>query len=197
MMQLHYTPTSPYARKVRVVIREKGLGDRVEEVVSSPLSDEGVPGHPLNKVPALRTEHGDWLFDSPLLCAYLDALDGKPSLSVHSTSSVSRWLAESLADGVLDRAVPHVLESRRPEREQSSYWQTRRLAAIARALQEMARVLNDAPSAFDIASISFVCTLAYVDFRLPQLAWKAAHPAMADWLAEQVERPSFAATHYG
>lgn len=197
-MQLRYSPTSPYVRKVTVTILELGLSDRVERIPTNPWdADTDLPGdNPLGKVPVLITEDGSTLFDSPVICEYLDSLAGTPKL--FPPSGAQRWRAlrlQALADGVLDAGVSRFLElNKRAESERSQMWLTRQTAVIERAIDTLEAEVAEGSSAPTIGEITAGCALGYVDFRLPELIWRDSHPRLAQWYSGFAERPAMRET---
>ena len=124
-MKLYVSPTSPFARKARVLVRELDLGESVEEIVVDPWSDETLRSiNPLGKVPALLLDDGSALFNSPVVCEYLNDLGGGkffPGMSLWR-GTAGRWRSlglQALGDGVLDAAVRTVLEGRPPEAQRN------------------------------------------------------------------------------
>lgn len=210
-MTLFYTLGSPYARKVRIVAREKSLAGSINEVLVN-LADapDLIRTNPLGKIPALLRADGFSLYDSPVICAYLDSIEIEhpvvDSLGLHSSASDvplipidhdARWLvlrAEALADGVLDAAVACVMESRRPAAEQSSTMVKRQHEKIVRAIDEMEKQLSLLPSAFNLGHIAFISVLGYLDFRIPELAWRSRAPQLTEWFVKADERDSARAT---
>ena len=196
-MKLYYSPTSPYVRKVRVVAIEKGLADRVELVAASPWPDPAAVAavNPLGKVPALVTDDGLALYDSPVICEYLDVL--VPAAPLIPRSGSARWQVlrcQALCDGILDAAVGIVLERRRPEAERSMSSQQRSADAIRRSVVALVTELRPAGAAFDLGQISIAVALGYLEFRLGDLDLGAGLPAIHNWWAAIRERPSLVAT---
>ncbi|MBS0376401.1 MAG: glutathione S-transferase N-terminal domain-containing protein [Proteobacteria bacterium] len=199
-MKLYYSPTSPYVRKVRVVAIEKGLAEQVELVDASPwpLPTTVAAVNPLGKVPALVTDDGLTLYDSPVICEYLDAL--VPASPLIPRSGAARWRVlrcQALCDGVLDAAVAIVLERRRPEAERSAAAQARATDAIRRSVAAFGAELNPAATPFDLGQISIAVALGYLEFRLGDLDIGTGAPALADWWRAVRDRPSLAATRPG
>lgn len=195
-MQLIYAKPSPYSRKVRVTALEKGLADRVEEIIASPMEDPAVllAANPLGKVPALRLDDGQCLYDSWVICEYLDSLAPTPRLIPDGVERFAVLRRAALADGVLDAAVTARLELLRPEAIRWAPWTDRQRRAIERGLAVMEQDVAALGTALTLAHIEFAVTLEYLDFRLPDLAWRAGHPALAAWLGEFSQRPSMLAT---
>ncbi len=199
-MKLYYSPTSPYACKVRILVRERGLEQAVQEVSVNPLDPDApipVPG-PLGKVPVLVTDEGQVFFDSPVICAFLDQQGEAAALL--PLSGPARWgveRAQALGDGLIDAAVSLVMEGRRPATERSSYWQARWQGVIERVLPVIAHGLEAHGQGVDLGHISWLCALGYLDFRLPAIDWRKDFPDMARWADAMASRPALAATVLG
>lgn len=195
-MKLRYSPTSPYVRKVRVTVLEIGFEDQVEDIptdVWAPGTDIG-KDNPLGKVPALITDDGKVLFDSPVVCEYLDSL---ANASIFPDSGSARWTAlrqQALGDGILDAAILRLLESRRPPEQQSEAWTTRQKAAIGRALNLLEGEAEMFAGPISIGQISAGCALGYLDFRFPDDGWRDGRPKLAAWYETFSARPSMQAT---
>ncbi len=199
MMKLRYSPTSPYVRKVSVVALETGLNDRIERVPTNVWASDTYIGrdNPLGKVPALTTEGGEVLYDSPVVCEYLDSLhDG---IKLFPPAGGTRWTAlrrQALGDGILDASVARVVENRvRKENERSVTWVERQKTVINRgldALEEEVDAFSAGP--ISIGHIAIACACGYLDFRLATDNWRAGRPALAKWYAAFAKRPSMVAT---
>jgi len=194
-MQLLYSPTSPYARKVRVVAIERGLTDRIEMVAANPLGEDTAAlraKNPLGKIPTLVLDDGTTLFDSPVICEYLDALAAGPRLLAES--GAERWAclrAAALADGVMDAAFSLVMEGRRPDLQRSHEWRTRWRQAIVASTAQFGPASG---GAFDLGQVGMACAWGYLNFRLPEIAAEAVTPQVRDWWARVSERRSIAQT---
>jgi glutathione S-transferase len=195
-VQLIYAKPSPYSRKVRVTLLEKGLTGQVQEIIASPMEDPAalLDANPLGKVPALRLDDGQCLYDSWVICEYLDSLAPAPRLIPDGTDRFAVLRRAALADGVLDAAVTARLELLRPEAMRWAPWTDRQRRAIERGLAVMEQDVAALGPALTLAHIEFAVTLEYLDFRLPDLAWRAGHPALAAWLGPFSQRPSMLAT---
>lgn len=197
-MQLLISPTSPYARKARVLVREKGLLEQVEETFLNPHQDpaELLARNRLGKIPVLVRDDGDALYDSPVICEYLDCLTDSPRLI--PASGEARWAvlrAQALADGILDLAVAIVMERARPESEQSPKSMARWREKIERAVGGMSETLSAMRTdGFDLGRVACAVTLGYLDFRLPEYDWRAAQPELIDWYANVAARRSMEET---
>lgn len=194
-MRLYYSPTSPYARKVRAVAIEKRLADSIRMIETSPLENpqELHRANPLGKVPTLVLADGRAVFDSPVICGYLDEIGSGPILVPPAPDDRLAVLTrQALADGVMDVAFSLVMERRRPSAEQSAAWCTRWIAAIERGVATM--VATPRPSAVDLGDLSCACALSYLDFRLPRIDWRSINPPLGPWLAVMEQRRSLAET---
>ncbi|MSP51749.1 MAG: glutathione S-transferase [Alphaproteobacteria bacterium] len=195
-MKLRYAPTSPYVRKSLVVAHEAGLIDRIELVPTNPWRSETtlVNDNPLGKVPALTTGDGLTLFDSRVICEYLDSLNHGPKL--FPPSGEARWRALKLAalgDGILDAADVRIMESRRAAEKIDAAWDGRKKAQIERALDELER-LAPTFAGIDIGLITVGCALGELDFRFPAEDWRRARPRLSQWWHTFAARPSLART---
>jgi glutathione S-transferase len=199
-MKLIGAVTSPYVRKVRVVMAEKKLDySFVAENVWS-ADTKIAESNPLGKVPCLIMEGGEALFDSRVIVEYLDTLSpvGKLIPSVgRERAEVKTW--EALADGLLDASILARLEATwdgRSKAQRSQVWIDRQLAKVTDSLKAMSTGLADKPFCFGIhltlADISVGCALGYLDFRFPHIDWRASHPNLAKLQEKLVLRPSFA-----
>lgn len=196
-MKLFYSTTSPYARKARVAIAECGLADRVELVLAAPfeLPADLLACNPLSKIPALITDEGEALYDSPVICEYLDTLGNTPRLiPSHGPARWSALRGQALADGILDAGVLVLLEGRRPQSERSPAWVAKQTGVINRGLDAFEREAAGLAEGFSIAHITLGCALGWLDFRFPDPDWRTARPALAAWDAAFQHRPSMAAT---
>lgn len=196
-MKLYFSVNSPYARKCRVLVLEKGLQNNVEFVDRMPLTDPIPPdllaANPLGRVPALELDDGTTLTESALICEYLDSLSA-PHLFPKEQKEyfvMRRFLA--LNDGILDAAVHCRLEAMKPPERQTPEWVARKEKSIVRTLGTLEGEIP-AQAPITMATIGFGVMLAYLDLRLPHLDWRKAHPTYADWLKTFSTRPSMLAT---
>lgn len=196
-MKLRYSPTSPYVRKVSVVALETGLDQRIERIptnVWAPSTDVATD-NPLGKVPALITEGGETLFDSPVICEYLDSLhDG---LKLFPPPGGARWTAlrrQALGDGILDAGVLRRLESGRPENERSSSWIARQTATVRRGLDALEDEAEALGGPITIGHIAIGCALGWLELRFPDDDWRENRPSLARWYETFAQRPSMQET---
>lgn len=195
-MKLRHSTTSPFARKCVIAAMECGLDDRVEVVPTSPFAADTDLGrdNPLGKVPCLITESGEPLFDSPVICEYLDSLhDG---VKLFPASGGARWAQlrlQALGDGILDAAVAKRVETAmRPEDKRWPSWIERQDLAIRRALDVLEQDCGGWGRDFLIGQITVACALGYLDLRFKDDDWRKGRPALAGWFAEASLRPSVA-----
>ena len=196
-MKLRYSPTSPYTRKVTVTALETGLHDKIERVptnVDDPNNDIWTQ-NPLVKVPCLVTDDGTPLFDSPVICEYLDSLSKGPKM--FPAPGPARWTAlrrQALADGIMDAAILRMGESRREKNLQSEAFlkkQSRKMEQGLDALEAEADKLN---GPLDIGLISIGCVLEYLDLRWPGDEWWKKRPKLTAWQKTFGQRPSMLTT---
>jgi len=196
-MKLRYSPTSPYVRKVLVAAIETGLDKRIELVTTSTADPASglVKDNPLGKVPALLLDDGSSLYDSPVICEYLDSLHAGPKLI--PASGPQRWTAlrrQALADGIMDAGVLGRGEALRPEGEKSPAFlalQRQKMAAATDALEKEAASFG---TGLDIGLIAIGCALGYADFRYAADEWRKGRPALAKWYEGFAKRPAMQRT---
>ncbi|MBK7794533.1 MAG: glutathione S-transferase [Betaproteobacteria bacterium] len=198
-MKLLASPTSPYARKVRIALAEKKIEYSLVEV--SPVADEPTIAavNPLAKIPVLIVEDGLHVYDSRVIVEYLDSVSPVSRLipePARQRITVKRW--EALADGVCDATVAIVLERNRPAAQQSDAWIERQRRKVEQGVAELARELADKPwchgDGYSLADIATGCALGYLDLRLPDFDWRDAHPNLARLAEKLGKRASFADT---
>jgi glutathione S-transferase len=184
-MKLYSSPASPFARKARIIAHELGL--KIEEINVNPLTSEELRRvNPLGKIPALVLDDGSALYDSPVICEYLNEMGGGkffPGMSLWRSAS-GRWLAlglQALGDGLSDAAVARVIEGRLPEDKRNQDAIARHLAAIARGLDTLERAASKLAEFPTIGEVAVGCALGYLDFRLPDLDWRATRPKLGEW----------------
>lgn len=194
-MKLFHSPASPFARKVMACAVTRDIANQIElvPVVAQASPPALLAANPLSKIPVLVTEDGVSLFDSPVICEYLDTVGDAPAL--FPPSGRARWRAlrfQALADGVMDAAVLRRGEGLRPREPARDAAMARQQAAIVRSLAEFDADLPHATA--DIGSLSVACALGYLDFRFPHEPWRANNPALAEWAAAMAEQPGLVAT---
>ncbi len=200
-MKLIYGIPSPYSRKARMAIIEKGLEEKIVMVACNPFEDPETvrAANALGKVPALILDDGAALFDSPVICEYVDTLSAEHSLI--PAQAPDRWTVlrmQALCDGILDAVYNIAMEHRRDEQECSASW-IRTWAGTAKrgldVLEEQVGTLNDS---FDMRAIGIVSVLEYTDIRAADVIdWRLGRPNLVSWHDSIKERPSVVATKPG
>lgn len=198
-MILHWSPSAPFVRKVLICAMERGIDDLVETIRTPVAPVRANPtllagDNPLSKVPALRLQNGASLYDSRVICEYLDQLGEQPPLI--PVRGEERWRSlrrQALADGVSDIVILWRDEGMRGESASKRHIDTMRTKFDA-ALNQMARDMENPDSTFNIGDIATGCALSYLDFRVEEMDWRAGRPALADWYQQFEERPSAVAT---
>ena len=198
-MKLIGSHTSPFVRKVRIVLAEKKI--EYDFVIDSPwLEGSKVPNiNPLGKIPALVLDDDTPLFDSRVIVEYIDSVTPNNKLipaPSRERTEVKRW--EALADGICDAAAAVFLEAKRPPAQQSADWIARQRDKITRGLEFMAEELGEKPfcmgTHLSLADIAVGAALGYLCFRFADIDWQAAHPNLARLYAKLMQRPSLADT---
>lgn len=196
-MKLIGSHTSPFVRKVRIVLAEKKIEYDFE--IDSPwLEDSKVPNiNPLGKIPVLLLDDNTPLFDSRVIVEYIDNVTPNNKLFPapnRERIEVKRW--EAVADGICDAAASAFLEAKRPKKEQSASWIARQRDKVMRGLDFMAEELGDKAfcmgTHFSMADIASVTALGYLAFRFADINWQENHPNLAKLYAKLMQRPSFA-----
>lgn len=196
MMKLIGTATSPYTRKVRVVLAEKRM--ECEFITDSPNTPDSVIAryNPLGKIPVLVLDDENTIFDSRVIVEHLDnASPGNRLIPEEKRPRilVRRW--EALADGCTDAAIALVNEKKKPAVQQSAEWITRQQGKVDRSLQAMADDLAAkswcAGDFFSLADISVGCCLGWLELRLPDLSWRRSHQNLARLADKLAQRQSF------
>ena len=202
-MKLYTNKASPFARKVRVLVRETGLAGRVAEaetVVSPIAANETLArDNPLVKIPALVTDSGETLFDSRVICEYLDTLHtGRKFFPASGPQRFTALRRQSLTDGILDAAVLCRYETAvRPEALRWKDWiegQKRKIFGGLAVLEAETATWGDE---FAIGQVGAACVLGYLDFRFADWDWRGGHPQLKGWFERVSARPSVSATRPG
>lgn len=200
-MKLIGSLTSPYVRKVRIMLAEKGVD--FEFTNDPPFSPDTRVArvNPLGKVPALILDDGFILFDSRVIVEYLDDHGATGSARLIPASGterlrVKRW--EVLADGIIDACVAIYLERKRPESQQSQDWMERQQKKIDQGLQAASADLGDRAwcegAAMTLADIALGCAFGYLDARFPEVKWRDTYPNLVRLASKLAERQSFKTT---
>ena len=194
-MKLIFSPTSPYVRKCLVTAAEVGLLDRLTLEVGSahPINRDAniLPHNPLGKVPTLITDEGQNLFDSRVICEYLNHLGGGDLLP---EPGPLRWRAQTLqalGDGILDAALLIRYEKNaRPEALRWSEWVDGKHHAIHTSLTHLNEHPSDFQAPFHLGLLTVSCALWYLDLRFPELQWRDRYPQLSQSAKEIMNRPA-------
>lgn len=186
MMKLLSSPLSPYGRKVKIAMAMKGVKDQIEVVPidTNPLDNPEINrSNPLAKIPALVVDGSTAIFDSHVICEYLDSLAPSPVLFPKSgVERIKTLTLGSLADGILDAALLLVYEKRfRPEEKWHQPWQERQQGKVDRAVDFLERSPPTWGASPDYGHLTMACALGYLDFR-HEGKWRAGHPKLVAWL---------------
>ncbi len=199
-MRLHHSQRSPYARKVVVLAHEAGITAQVELVASnaSPiaLNDGLIHDNPLGKIPCLVTSSGESIYDSRVICEYLDSRHAGHKLFPHE--GPARWVAlrrQALADGICDASLLARYETfLRPKDRQWDDWLNGQTQKVHRALDVLEQEVQSFAVLPDIGQIAIAVALGYRDFRFAEDDWRTARPKLAAWFETFGRRPSMQAT---
>lgn len=194
-MELYYAPTSPFARKVRIAAHELGLTARIVLRRVDPWTDAGLRAlNPLAKVPTLVTDEGGVLYESAVICDWLDSLG--PIRRLIPAEGAARWralLLQGLADGACTAAGRLFADERRPAGQQVPAMIARFHEARDAALDRL-EITALADEAWTIGEIAVAALLGYLDFRWPERDWRAHRPSLAAWWLAMRGRPSLIET---
>lgn len=198
-MKLYTNPASPFARKARIIVRELNLTTVVEEVdvPREGLGDGFRAINPLGKIPVLALADGSTIFDSRVICEYLNETGGGrffPGRALLRENS-GHWRAltlQALGDGICDAAVARNYERLRPAELQSAAVIAKHMNAVTTGLDVLERTrFTDKVT---IGEIAVACAIGYLDFRIPELSWRDARPNLRDWYEKFAQYPSMQAT---
>ncbi len=198
-MKLYYSAASPFVRKVLVCAHEAGLADRIELVPTKVLPSEPNREYarvtPLMKLPALERDDGLVLFDSIVICEYLDSL--AKGARLFPAEGEARWRAlrlHAVADGILEAAVLTRYENNvRPAELRWKTWSEGQLLKVDQALDFLERNAGDLQG-LTIGTVSVACALGYLDFRYADRPWRGGRPKLAAWYETIARRPAFEKT---
>lgn len=197
-MKLFYSSTSPFVRKVNIFAMECGLADNIEWVKTNPWQAEEplTSENPLSKIPTLITDDNVVIYDSRVICEYLDTLHNGRKLIPKLLDA--RWPVlrlQALADGLLDAGILRFMEAKRVQQQQSVDWDTMQKNTIERGLDELEQTMTDwSQVPLNAGIISVGCLLGWLDFRLPGEDWRATRPGLAKWYEVYSKRYSMQQT---
>lgn len=197
-MKMYYSSASPFVRKVSVVAIECGVRDKIENLVGavSPIDRNAtvVASNPLGQVPTFFTDDGTVLYDSRVICEYIDSQHGGKLFG----TGQARWRAlvdQATGDGILGAALLARYETfLRPEALRWDKWTIGQLDKVAKSLDAIEKAVPGYGARFDIGTLTIGCALGYLDFRFPDLGWRKGHDQLAAWFKTFDERPSMKAT---
>ena len=192
-MKLAYSPASPYVRKVTACAIKRGVN--VERMKIGTTDPELLKFNPLSKVPTLITDDGQHLFDSPVICEYLDSVGSAPKL--FPAPGAARWKAltqEALADGILDATQPRRREVALPQDDGRKDYIKLQQGKVARALDAFEKQADSLGNLDTIGEITIGCALGYLDFRYANEPWRDGHPKLTAWYERVVKLPPLADT---
>jgi glutathione S-transferase len=194
-MKLRFSGASPFVRKVMIQALETGLDSKIERITTATTDPVLAKENPLSKVPSLTLDDGSHLYDSPVICEYLDSLHN--GAKMFPAAGPARWTAlrrQALGDGMMDAAVARRGESRRPANEQSPSAMAVQRAKVTAGLDVLEAEADKLGSGIDIGLISIACALGYLDFRFASEDWRKGHPKLARWFESFAKRPSMQST---
>lgn len=194
-MKLAFSPASPYVRKVTACAIKRGLNDKIERLKIGTTDPALLQYNALSKVPTLITDDGMAIFDSPVICEYLDSIGSAPKL--FPAAGPARWKAltqEALADGILDATQPRRRELTLPQDEGRKSYIALQQGKVARALDEFEKQAGTLGNLDTIGEITIGCALGYLDFRFANEPWRPSHPKLDAWYAKVVMLPPLAET---
>jgi len=194
-MKLAYSPASPYVRKVMACAIVRGLDGRIEKWAVGTTDPALLPVNPLSKVPSLVTDDGAALYDSPVICEYLDSLGDAPKL--FPAAGPARWTAlrqQALGDGIMDASQPRRREIALPQDEGRVGYITLQRDKVSRALDVLEVEAGTLGALTTIGEITIGCALGYLDFRYANEPWRPGHPKLEAWYERVVKLPPLAGT---
>lgn len=198
-MKLHWSPRSPFVRKVAILLKETALEQQVVNVRSvAAIATPNLPlmvDNPLSQIPALVLDDGRALYDSAVICEYLDSLhDGA---RFFPAAGDARWLAlrrQALADGMLSVLLIWRQERLKTPAQQLPDWLAAFAIKISASLDALELEAASLADGFDIGQLTIGCMLSYLDYRFADIDWRGPRPALAGWHATFLARPSVIAT---
>src|SRR5499433_3761146 len=194
-MKLAYSPASPYVRKVNACAIARGIDGQIERWKVATTDPALVEFNPLSKVPTLMLDDGTVLYDSPVICEYLDSVGNAPKL--FPAPGPARWKAltqEALGDGILDATQPRRRELTLPQDEGRKAYIALQQGKVARAVVEFEKQASSLGNLDTIGEITIGCALGYLDFRYANEPWRPGHPKLTAWYEKVVNLAPLAET---
>ena len=194
-MKLAFSPASPYVRKVTACAIKRGIDKQIERLKIGTTDPELLKYNPLSKVPTLITDDGMHIYDSPVICEYLDSVGTAPKL--FPPAGPARWKAlvqEALADGILDATQPRRRELTLPQDDGRKSYIALQQGKVKLALDHFEKDADKLGDLATIGEITIGCALGYLDFRYGNEPWRPGHPRLEAWYAKVVKLPPLAET---
>ena len=194
-MKIAFSPASPYVRKAMACAVARGIAGQIEKWTIGTTDPALAPVNPLSKVPTLVTDDGVSLYDSPVICEYLDSLGSAPKL--FPPAGPARWTAlrqQALGDGILDASQPRRREIALPQDEGRIGYIELQKGKVARAVDVLEAEAHTLGKLTTIGEITIACALGYLDFRFANEPWRPGHPKLEAWYAEVVKLAPMAET---
>jgi len=194
-MKLAYSAASPYVRKVMACAIARGIEGKIEQWKIGTTDPVLAETNPLSKVPTLVTDDGLALYDSPVICEYVDSVEGGAKL--FPPAGPARWTAlrrAALADGIMDAAQPRRREVALPQDEGRVTWIKLQQGKVVRALDALEAEADSLNGLSTIGEITIACALGYLDFRFPHEPWRPDHSKLEAWYAKVVTLAPIART---
>ena len=194
-MKLAYSPASPYVRKVNACAIARGIDQQIERWKVGTTDPALLEFNPLSKVPTLITDDGARLYDSPVICEYLDSVGSAPKL--FPAAGPARWKAitqQALGDGILDATQPRRREIALPQDEGRQSYIALQQGKVSRSLDVLEKEADSLGDLTTIGEIAIGCALGYLDFRYANEPWRSGHPKLAAWYDKVVKLPPLAET---
>lgn len=194
-MKLAFSPASPYVRKVMACAIARGIEGQIEQWVVPTVDPSLVPVNPLSKVPSLVTDEGMSLYDSPVICEYIDSIGTAAKL--FPAAGPARWNAlrqQALGDGIMDASQPRRREIALPQDEGRVTWIDMQRTKVSRAMDVLEAEADTLGMLTTIGEITIACALGYLDFRFANEPWRPGHPKLEAWYAKVAALPPMART---
>jgi len=194
-MKLAFSAASPYVRKVTACAIKRGINDQIERTKIGTTDPALLPLNPLSKVPTLVLDDGTTIYDSPVICEYLDSIGSAPKL--FPPPGPARWKAltqEALGDGILDATQPRRREIALPQDEGRKSYIALQQGKVKEALSVLEKQADSLGDLTTIGEITIGCALGYLDFRYANEPWRPGHPKLEAWYAKVAKLPALAET---
>ena len=194
-MKLAYSAASPYVRKVNACAIKRGIDKQIERVKIGTTDPALLKHNPLSKVPTLMLDDGTSLYDSPVICEYLDSVGSAPAL--FPAPGPARWKAltqQALGDGIMDASQPRRREIALPQDDGRKAYIALQQGKVKQALEVLEKDAASLGELTTIGEIAIGCALGYLDFRFANEPWRPGHPRLEAWYAKVVKLPPLAGT---